>query len=237
MWLHRNGFWVQPLPLKSAREAEREKTPAPCVTAAPQTESRTSAPRCTWAASTSAIPKTPSFNFFHFHPSLRLAPSPPPTSEALFLVLDNRACRFLFVLLPFSYFLNSGHDPLDVILRPAPGLGADRPARHCRGGYNILKARRQFRHNANSRAHRRATAHAHTSRDQWSSEGGGGGGGRECTAAAALCMCVIEQKRLIAVCKVPAAEENKSPEWDHCSVQPAKVTPTNHNSKLEMIDK
>lgn len=103
--------------------------------------------------------------FFQFHPSLRLAPSLSSPNKRAFLVLDNEARFFLppsFSLLPFSYFLNSGHNPLDVIFRPAPGLSSDRPARHCRGGYNIFKARRQFRHNANSRAHRGATAPART---------------------------------------------------------------------------
>lgn len=104
--------------------------------------------------------------FFQFHPSLRLAPSLSSPNKQAFLVLDNEACLFLFFLLPFSYFLNSRHNPLDVIFRPAPGLSSDRPARHCRGGDNIFKARRQFRHNANSRAHRGATAPARPDRAQ-----------------------------------------------------------------------
>lgn len=36
--------------------------------------------------------------------------------------------------LPFAHFLDSRHDPLDIIFGPAPGLGSNRPARHGSGG-------------------------------------------------------------------------------------------------------
>lgn len=57
---------------------------------------RTSAPRCTWAASTSAVNPAHklSFNFSQFHPSL--LPSPPPLNKQAFLVLDNRARSYHF---------------------------------------------------------------------------------------------------------------------------------------------
>lgn len=34
---------------------------------------------------------------------------------------------------PFAHFLDGRHHPLDIILRPAPGLGPNRPARHAAG--------------------------------------------------------------------------------------------------------
>lgn len=34
---------------------------------------------------------------------------------------------------PFAHFLDGRHHPLDIILRPAPGLGPHRPARHAAG--------------------------------------------------------------------------------------------------------
>lgn len=36
--------------------------------------------------------------------------------------------------LPFAHFLDSRHDPLDIIFGPAPGLGSNRPARHGSSG-------------------------------------------------------------------------------------------------------
>lgn len=35
---------------------------------------------------------------------------------------------------PFAHFLDGRHHPLDIILRPAPGLGPHRAARHAAGG-------------------------------------------------------------------------------------------------------
>lgn len=61
----------------------------------------------------------------------------PLLPQQAFLLLDNEPS--LLSYLPFSYFLDGGHDPLDVIFRPAPGLRSDRPARHCRGGKIFLK--------------------------------------------------------------------------------------------------
>lgn len=55
-----------------------------------------------------------------------------PKQARLFLMFGNEWCFFPPVL-PFPYFLNRGHNPLDVIFRPAPGLGSYRPARHFRG--------------------------------------------------------------------------------------------------------
>lgn len=58
---------------------------------------RTSAPRCTWAASTSAV-KSTSENvlFFQFHPSLCLAPSLSSPNKQAFLVIDNEPCFFFY---------------------------------------------------------------------------------------------------------------------------------------------
>lgn len=111
-------------------------------------------------------PRIPETCPFLSHFISRFAHSLSSPNKRAFLVLDNEDPSFFFPpspflpFLPFSYFLDCGHDPLDVIFRPAPGLGSDRPARHCRGGDNIFKARRQFRHNANSRAHRGSSAPA-----------------------------------------------------------------------------
>lgn len=59
---------------------------------------RTSAPRCTWAASTSSVNPAHklSFNFSQFHPSLRLSPSLSSPPQQAFLVLDNRARSYHF---------------------------------------------------------------------------------------------------------------------------------------------
>lgn len=46
---------------------------------------------------------------------------------------------------PFAHFLDGRHHPLDIILRPAPGLGPHRPARHAAGG---RRARRGTRRSA-----------------------------------------------------------------------------------------
>lgn len=66
---------------------------------------RTSAPRCTWAASTSAV-KSTSENvlFFQFHPSLCLAPSLSSPNKQAFLVLDNEPAFFYFSSYHFRTF-------------------------------------------------------------------------------------------------------------------------------------
>lgn len=69
--------------------------------------------------------------------SVSLLPSPPPTREPFCSRVTKRS--FPGVYSPFSYFLDGGHDPLDVIFGPAPGLRSDRPARHFRAAKIFLK--------------------------------------------------------------------------------------------------
>lgn len=75
--------------------------------------------------------------------------------------------------LPFAHFLDSRHDPLDIIFGPAPGLGSNRPARHGSGGEREAGGARppgparaprrpHSRPPARSLTHTRTHTHSHT---------------------------------------------------------------------------
>lgn len=71
--------------------------------------------------------------------------------------------------LPFAHFLDSRHDPLDIIFGPAPGLGSNRPARHGSGGEGERGERERLGERARrvllatlARSLTRAQTHTHT---------------------------------------------------------------------------
>lgn len=73
--------------------------------------------------------------------------------------------------LPFAHFLDSRHDPLDIIFGPAPGLGSNRPARHGSGGEGERERREREARGARPPgparhtrplSHSRTDTHSHT---------------------------------------------------------------------------
>jgi len=171
MWLHRNGSWVQPVKRGERLHvcpAEREES-RDDGGGAPS--SRAPVPRSRW---TSRAPSAGSRRRISSSSARRLS-SP---NEALLspLVLDNDAWLFLRSLLSFTHSyhfrtfsiaamtrLMSSFARLRVSARTdLPDIAAVGMRSFC----FFQSSRRQFRHNANSRAHRRATAHARPDRPE-----------------------------------------------------------------------
>lgn len=114
-----------------------------------------------------------------------------PNKPVFPLVLDNEA----WLSFPFrSYHFRTFSIAAMTLLMSSFALlrvsaRTDLPDIAAVGLIYFFKARRQFRHNANSRAHRGATAHARAGRAE-----GGGGSGCSCTMKTDVSPCCVGTK-------------------------------------------